>query len=34
MYYVYVLRSLKDKEIYTGYSENLEKRLKEHQKGL
>ena len=34
MYYVYVLRSLKDKKFYTGYTENLERRLLEHNKGF
>ena len=33
-YYVYVLESLKDKERYTGYTENLRRRLEEHKKGL
>jgi putative endonuclease len=31
--YVYVLRSLKDKEFYTGYTSNLQKRLEDHQNG-
>ncbi|MFH1191710.1 MAG: GIY-YIG nuclease family protein, partial [Candidatus Omnitrophota bacterium] len=27
MYYVYILRSLKDSKYYTGYTNNLENRL-------
>ena len=34
MYYVYILYSLKDTDFYTGYSSNLELRVKEHQNGL
>ncbi len=34
MYYVYVLKSLKDGNIYTGYTANLEKRYKRHCDGL
>jgi putative endonuclease len=34
MYYVYILQSLKDKAIYTGYTSNLKARLIEHQSGL
>lgn len=34
MYYVYVLKSLKDNEIYTGYSSNLKSRIERHNKGL
>ena len=30
MYYVYVLKSTKDKNLYTGYTEDLKKRFKEH----
>ena len=30
MYYVYVLQSLKDNEFYTGFTDNLERRVKEH----
>jgi putative endonuclease len=30
MYYVYVLRSLKDKRLYIGYTSNLRLRYKEH----
>jgi len=33
MYYVYVLRSKKDKKNYTGYTSNLKKRMEEHQNG-
>ena len=34
MYYVYVLKSAKDKEFYTGFAANLEKRLEKHEEGL
>jgi len=34
VYYVYVLQSYKDKNFYTGYADNLLKRLKRHNKGL
>lgn len=30
MYYVYVLRSLKDKQLYTGFTDNIERRVREH----
>lgn len=33
MHYVYVLKSLKDKDFYVGRTENLKNRLVEHQKG-
>ena len=33
MYYVYVLRSKKDGKLYTGFTENPEKRLKKHNTG-
>jgi len=33
MYYVYILQSLKDNGLYIGYTNNLKKRLKEHQEG-
>jgi len=33
MYYVYVLKSLKDGKLYTGITNNLDRRLKEHNKG-
>jgi putative endonuclease len=32
-YYVYVLRSRKDKFFYTGYTNNINKRVKEHETG-
>ena len=32
-YFVYVLLSLKDKRFYVGYTENVEKRLLEHEQG-
>jgi len=30
MYYVYILQSQKDKSFYTGVTQNLEQRIKEH----
>ena len=33
-YYVYVLRSLKDHQFYTGYTSDLTKRIQQHKKGL
>ena len=33
-FYVYILQSQKDKELYIGYTNNLKKRLEEHNKGL
>ena len=33
MYCVYILRSLKDHKHYIGYTANLEKRLREHNRG-
>jgi len=33
MYYVYVLKSKKDGKYYTGYTENLERRIQEHNRG-
>ena len=33
MFYVYVIQSLKDKTTYIGYTENLEKRIIEHNQG-
>lgn len=33
MYYVYILRSLKDGELYTGSTNNLKLRFKEHNSG-
>jgi len=32
-YYLYILRSLKDKKHYTGISSNVEKRLAQHNSG-
>ncbi|PCI19735.1 excinuclease ABC subunit C [Candidatus Wolfebacteria bacterium] len=33
MFYTYVLQSQKDGRLYTGYSNNLRKRVKEHNEG-
>jgi len=33
MFYIYVLKSDKDKKLYTGYTSNLKLRFEEHQKG-
>ena len=33
IYYNYVLRSLKDKNLYIGFTKNLKKRIKEHENG-
>ncbi len=33
-YYTYVLKSKKDGKIYTGYTQDLRKRLSQHNKGL
>lgn len=33
-FYVYVLESLKDNKRYIGYTNNLKKRIEEHNKGL
>jgi len=33
MHYVYVLKSLKDKGLYVGRTENLKERLSEHKRG-
>jgi len=33
MYYVYVLKSLKDYSLYKGFSSNLARRIKEHNQG-
>lgn len=33
MFYVYVLRSLKDKKLYIGYTNNLKRRFEEHNAG-
>jgi putative endonuclease len=34
MFYVYILQSLKDEKMYTGYTNNLKRRLFEHNEGL
>lgn len=34
MYFVYVLRSQKDEQLYTGFTDNLERRLKDHNNGF
>lgn len=34
MYYVYVIKSLKDKKIYAGHTNDLLRRLEEHNSGL
>jgi len=34
MYYLYILFSKKDYGLYRGYTDNLDRRFKEHQKGL
>ncbi len=34
MHYVYVLQSLKDRKLYTGYARDLEKRFKKHNSGM
>ena len=33
-YYTYILKSKKDGRIYTGYTQDLRKRLNQHNKGL
>lgn len=33
MYYIYILQSLRDGQFYTGYTNNLEKRLQRHSAG-
>ncbi len=33
MYYVYILKSSRDSKYYTGITDNIERRLKEHSKG-
>lgn len=33
MYYVYVLKSLKDNNFYTGFTDNLDRRIEEHDNG-
>ena len=34
MYYVYLLQSQRDKKYYIGQTDNIQKRLKEHNKGI
>jgi putative endonuclease len=34
MFYTYVLKSLKDENLYIGFTEDLKKRFSEHNKGL
>jgi len=34
MYYVYILRSFKDKKLYIGQTSNLERRIAEHNLGI
>jgi len=34
MYYVYIIKSIKDKQLYLGYTNNLSKRIKEHNSKL
>ncbi len=34
MYYMYVLKSLKDEKLYIGSTDDLRRRLSEHNKGL
>lgn len=33
MYYVYILISIKNDQVYTGYTTDLQKRIKEHNSG-
>ena len=33
MFYIYILKSLKDNRTYTGYTDNIERRLFEHNSG-
>lgn len=33
MYYVSVLQSEKDKKLYTGYTNNIKRRMEEHRNG-
>ena len=33
MYYIYILKSKLDQKLYTGYTSDLKKRLKDHQMG-
>ncbi|MCD6470942.1 GIY-YIG nuclease family protein [bacterium] len=34
MFYLYILKSSKDKKLYIGYTDNLKKRFREHNQGL
>ena len=34
MFYVYVLKSIKDNNLYLGFTNNLERRIKEHNRGF
>ena len=34
MYFVYILKSKKDKNYYIGFTNNLERRIKDHNNGL
>lgn len=34
MYYVYILKSLRNRDVYVGYSEDLRERVKYHNSGL
>lgn len=34
MYYVYILRSLKDGKFYIGFASDLQRRIEQHNKGL
>jgi putative endonuclease len=34
MYYIYVLYSLKDRKLYTGYTDDIKRRINEHNQGL
>ena len=33
MHYIYLLKSRKDNELYTGYTSNVDRRVQEHNKG-
>jgi putative endonuclease len=33
MYYIYVIKSKKDNDLYTGFTNNLERRIKDHNQG-